>query len=120
MLQSILLSPSSHNTLDQFIQGSLIQGHIGAQVQEDLMHTQAAEQARAVRQGGRRRVLQRGGVLYARNARKAIKKKEDNELLEAQATVRRAQAKVHREKKRTWNPIFQRAQGANKSTSISV
>ena len=106
MLQFIPLSLSSHNTLNQFIQSSLIQGHIGAQAQEDLMYTQAAEQVRAVRQGGQRCVLQRAGVLYARNAQKAVKMKEDNELLEAQATVRRAQAKVYSEKKRTWNPIF--------------
>ena len=36
----------------------------GAQAEEDLLHTQAAEAARAVRKKGRNRVVQKGGVIY--------------------------------------------------------
>ena len=68
-----------------------MQAHTSAQVQDDLLHTKAAEQAKAARQD----VLQKGGVLYAYNARKAIQRKEDDDLLEVRLAVKRAQAKAY-------------------------
>ena len=45
--------------------------------------------------GTRKRVLQKGHVLYAHKAQKVIQRKEDDDLLEAQLAVIRAQANVY-------------------------
>ena len=70
-----------------------MQAYTNAEAQDDLLHIRAVKQTRAARQSRRRHVLQKGGVLYAHNARKAIQRKEDNEL-EAQLRVKPAQVKV--------------------------
>ena len=73
--------------LNTFVRGSLVQAYMGAQAQKELLHTHAAEQARAARQNGQRRVLQRGRALYASNAHKALKHREGDDLYEAQAVL---------------------------------
>jgi len=44
------ISPTFQTTLQQYIKGSLAQGHAGAQAYKDLENTHAAENARAIRQ----------------------------------------------------------------------
>ena len=51
--------------LDMFIKGSLAQANSGILVSAKLARSQAAENARRLRQNANRRSVQRGGVLYA-------------------------------------------------------
>jgi len=59
---------------------------------EHMENTQAAEETRnARRRAQNRRQLQKGGVIYASEARQMVKRKEDTELEKAENQLRRAQ-----------------------------
>ncbi|KAF8251302.1 hypothetical protein K440DRAFT_658737 [Wilcoxina mikolae CBS 423.85] len=79
--------------------GSLTQAQSEAQAIEDLEHTEAAEKAQKTRRTGSWRSVQKGGVLYASEARSMATKKVVNELLQAQLIVDRA-AKAEAKKNR--------------------
>ena len=57
------LSPSLGIQIGRFMKGTIAKLQSGAQAEKDLLHTQAAEAARAARKKGRSRVVQKG-VLY--------------------------------------------------------
>ena len=77
-----------------FIKGSLAQANSGILFSAELARTQAAENARRLRQNTNRQSVQRGGVLYAGNAQEMIHSRKEQELAKAQAAVVRAQTKV--------------------------
>ena len=111
LYQADVTSPTFRNSLDSFIKGSLAQAHLAAQVQEDLEHTQAAELARANRQKRSRRSVQKGGVMYAGQARAIARKREEEDsqkkLQQAQRQLERVQKAVITERKKRWKPVFQ-------------
>ena len=77
----------------KFAKGSIIQATAGFLASEQLEHTQAAENARKVRQQQNRRTVQRGGTIYTSDARKLIRQREDEDTRKAQAAVARAEKK---------------------------
>ena len=111
LYQAEVTSPTFRPSLESFIKGSLAQGHLAAQVQEDLEHTQAAELARANRQKRSRRSVQKGGVLYAGQARAIARKREEEDtqrkLQQAERQLERMQKMVTTERKKKWKLVFQ-------------
>ena len=97
-------------SLNHFIKGSLAQGHLAAQLGTDLDHAEAAQLVRSNRQKRSRRVVQKGGVLYANEARSMIQKREENDLAkkmrQAELQLERLRKTQAAERKRTWKPIF--------------
>ena len=66
------------NKLKLVLQGGLALAQSGALAIEHMEHTRAAEEARNARwRGQSRRQIQKGGVIYASEARKIVKRKED-------------------------------------------
>jgi hypothetical protein len=72
----------------------LIQANQAAQAYEDLSWTEAAAAGRRKRQKTNNRYVQQGGVIYAKDARKIVRNREDKELREAAYKLDRAQKKV--------------------------
>ena len=64
-----------------------------------LTHTQAAEQAQKLRQKKSKRSLQRGGVVYAENARRMVHQENLDTLQKAHNVLARAKAKEARIRK---------------------
>lgn len=67
--------------------------HLAAQLQADIARSKAAEKARAERRQSRQRVFQSGGVLYAHEARKIQKQRDNDEIAKAEAALQRAKDK---------------------------
>jgi len=89
--------------------GSLVQAQLGAQALEDLEHTQAAQEARAARQRGGRHTLQgrgHGGMLYAEEARDMVTDREQAEVNNAAAALKRAQKAADKLVKAPWLAVF--------------
>jgi len=103
------LSPSSNRHLQQYLKGSLAIAQSGALALQDLENTKAAELARAARQKRSRRPLQKGGVLYAYEAREMVKQKEqdsvEKELEKAQRALENAQKTADRKVQKEWKEI---------------
>ena len=58
---------------------------------EELEHTEAAEKARKARRTASRRSNQKGGVLYASEARNMTVQRQEDEVARAKAIVEREQ-----------------------------
>ena len=58
---------------------------------EELEHTEAAEKARKARCTASRRSLQKGGVLYASEARNMAVQRQEDEVARTKAIVKRAE-----------------------------
>ena len=58
---------------------------------EELEHTEAAEKARKARCTASRRSLQKGGVLYASEARNMAVQRQEDEVARAKAIAERAE-----------------------------
>jgi hypothetical protein len=69
------LSSPTEAVFGQFVTGAIIQAEKGAQAKDDLADTEAAVQARK-RRNNSTKALQKGGVLYASNARFMVSKKQ--------------------------------------------
>jgi hypothetical protein len=72
------------------MKGSLVQAQMGAQAVQDLNLTNAAQNARSIRQEANRRSLQSGGILYASDARAMVRKKEEKREADQVAAAQRA------------------------------
>jgi len=98
------------NSLNFYLKGSIAQAHLANQLQEDLDNAEAAQLARANRQKRTRRGVQRGGVLYASEARTMVERREENEaekqIRQAEYQLRKLERAKASERKRIWNPIF--------------
>ena len=97
--------------MKRFIRGSLVQAQAGAIAEEELVNIRAAEKSRANRQARSRRAVQKGGVIYAHQARAVVSKKDE---LDTRKQVERAERELERlkkatllERKKIWKPIFQ-------------
>jgi hypothetical protein len=98
-----------HTIPQETCKGSLAQANAGAQAQEDLLHTQAAELARATRQKRTRRSVLKGGILYASEARSIVHQREEDEVEKADLALHRAQLAVERRDIARWKKIFKEA-----------
>jgi hypothetical protein len=79
----------------KFIKGSLTRVKAGAQAEDDYFHTKVAENARTARKKASSKVIQKGGVIYAEQARKRIKFREKGD---AEADVKRITLLIKRQK----------------------
>ena len=104
------VSPTFKVNLDRFIKGSLAQAQMGVHASQQLEDTEVAQQARANRQRRSRRQVQKGGVIYAHEARAVVRKKEEDsvqqKLEKAGRELERAKKVAIRERKKIWKPIF--------------
>ena len=66
---------------------SLAQAQIPAQAVEDLAHIEAAQQARKARRTASHRSIQKGGILYASEARNIAAVRVEDELAKAKALM---------------------------------
>src|SRR5204862_2851834 len=99
LLQYPYLSPTFRKSLDCFIKGSLVQAQTGAEALDHLQLSEAASNARKARQQQNRRVVQKGGVIYASEARKMVRKREEDDVAKAQAALSAAENKARRARK---------------------
>jgi len=91
-LEAKELSPSLQHKLKLVLQGGLTLAQSGALAMDHMEHTRAAEEVRNARhRAQRRRQLQKGGVLYASEARIMGKRREDAEVDKAEQQLRKAQ-----------------------------
>jgi len=90
------ISPTFQRNLEQFIKGSLAQAQAGAQAYTELNNTNTTENARRTRQNCSRRSVQKGGVIYAHQARAIVKKKKD---ADTQKRVEAAEREIERLRK---------------------
>ena len=92
--QKVLEGPERHSRykerLNALVKSSMTTAYLAAQLQQDISRSKAAEKAREERRRTRRRTLQSGGVLYAEEARRIMKKRDEDEVAQAEATLRRA------------------------------
>ena len=100
---------SSYLYLQKYLKGSLSFAQSGALALQHLEDTKAAEPARAARQKRNRQTLQKGGVLYAYEAREMVKQKEkdtvEKELQKAQRAFDHAQNTVEKKVTKQWKEI---------------
>ena len=73
------ISPGLRMKVRKFMKGSLARVEAGAQAEDDYSHTIVAEKARAARKKASSKVIQKGGVIYADQARKRIKFREEGD-----------------------------------------
>jgi len=84
------LSPIFQENLRLVLKGGMVQAISGERAVADLGDSKAAEKARAGRQKSRRTV-QKGGQLYAHQARNMVRQREEEDLQKAEIALRRAQ-----------------------------
>ena len=92
-------SPTYRERLHTYFTGSLAQAQTGAQAVEELARTEAAQLARKARRTASHRPVQKGGVLYASEARNIAAVRVEDELVKAKALVDKA-AKAEAKKQR--------------------
>jgi len=86
------MAPDFQHRLKLVLQGGLALAQSGALAMEHMDNTRAAEQARnARRRAQSRRQIQKGGVLYASEARQMVKQREEAEVKKAELQPARAQ-----------------------------
>ena len=109
--------------LTQYIHGSAVQAERGAQAIADLADTEAAVKARA-RRGVLTKAVQKGGVLYADEARKMKRKRitdEHNEAMRQQrilAANLRSKWKVFKKRSRKALCVAIRGRGKDKPIAL--
>ena len=69
---------------------------------EDLEHTEAADKARKARRTASRRSLQKGGVLFASEARNMAVQRQEDEVVWAKAIVERAEKAQTKKDRKTF------------------
>jgi len=102
------LLPEFQEQLGLVLRGGMVQALSGEQAVADLGQTKAAEKVRAARQKSRR-IVQKGGVLYAHQARSMVKQKEEAELQKAEIALRRAQAAMAKAQSDQRKPLLKEA-----------
>ncbi|KAA8913293.1 hypothetical protein FN846DRAFT_1018904 [Sphaerosporella brunnea] len=95
--------PSFQHKLRAGLKGGLVQSQAGARAFADFAATKAAEKSRRQRS---RSSLQKGGVLYAENARNIVKQREEEEVEKAEAALCRAQKAQKRAQKVAHKPFL--------------
>jgi hypothetical protein len=95
--------PSFQDKLRAGLKGGLVQSQAGARAVADLAATKAAEKSRRQRS---RSSLQKGGVLYAEDARNMVKRRDEEEVEKAEAALCRAQKAQKRAQKAAHKPFL--------------
>jgi DDE superfamily endonuclease len=95
---ALKLSPTLALRIRKYIKGATIRIEFGAQTEEDLQHTQAAEAARAARNKTTQRRVLGGGIISVKEARTRIKDRAEDE---AATEAKRAEKRQKRAKKQS-------------------
>jgi hypothetical protein len=90
------MTPRSRIYLQKYIKGATIRLDFGAQAENDLHHTKAAEAARTGRNTSSQRRFMGGGVITVKEARQ---RKKQRALGDAKAEKRRYDSLLKRERK---------------------
>ena len=93
VLEKSIMSPTTARNLSSFIKSSLTLATSGALAIEELKTNQSVQTAGAARQVKTRRQVQKGGIVYAKDARQIVRHREVDELAKAQALVLRTEEK---------------------------
>ena len=104
--QSVGGKKLNQHKFHKFVRGALVNTTLRQVAEQEVEHLQAATIARQNRQKAGRKVVQKGGVIYASNARLAINKRAENEAEKAE----RAAAKRERD------AVKQASQGQTQAT----
>lgn len=103
--RKILDGPELHSRfnkrLNAFIKSSISTAYLAVDLQMDIAKSKAAEKAREQRRQSRRRILQSGGVLYAEEARRIVKQRDEDEVIKAEGILQRAKERELRARKKT-------------------
>ena len=91
------MSPTFQENLRLVLKGGMVQAISGERAVADLGDSKAAEKAWAARQKSRR-IVQKGGQLYAYQARNMVKQSEEVDLQKAEVALRRAQFAIAKAK----------------------
>ena len=95
--QKVLNGPELHSRfkrrLSALVKSSITTSNLAAELQVEIARSKAAERARQQRRQSRRRVFQSGGVLYASEARRIQKRRDDDEVAKTEAAFQRAKDK---------------------------
>jgi len=114
--EAAAFSPTFQRRLKLVLQGGLAQAQSGALALENLEHTRAAEEARSARRkSANRRQVQKGGVIYASEARKMVKRREDDEVEKAEKQLRKAQNAKKRADTAAHKPFLEEIKAACKA-----
>jgi hypothetical protein len=97
-------TPSLKSRLKTALNGGMAQAYAGAQAVAELESRTAAEKSR--RKRSRRANLQRGGVLYAEDARDMVRHRDEDDARKAEEALQRAQAAVKRTAKAERKPFL--------------
>jgi hypothetical protein len=109
-------SPSFQHKLKLALQGALAQAQSGALAMDNLEHTKMAEETRnARRKSQNRRQVQKGGVMYASEARQMVKKREIDEVAKAENQLRKAQNAKKRADTQAHKPFLTEIKAAHKA-----
>ncbi len=109
VLQSTDLPLSTRHDLGKFIKGSLTIATTGQLMTEHVERSQAAENARKLRQRQNCRIVQKGGVIYAKDAKHIAQERESNELEAARTRLARLeQAAVKKRQRRVRQVVWNR------------
>ncbi|KAG0126281.1 hypothetical protein HOY82DRAFT_615466 [Tuber indicum] len=118
------LSPTANRSLQRFLKGSLVQAQSGAQALEDLQTSKAAELARSARQKRSRRSIQKGGELYAHEARAMVVQKEqetiEKAVEKAQRIIDSAKKTAENKVKKQWKEISKQMRKAVKDRNLRL
>ncbi|KAA8893100.1 hypothetical protein FN846DRAFT_896276 [Sphaerosporella brunnea] len=88
------MTPSLKCRLKTALNGGLAQAHAGAEAAVEIKATQEAEAIQ--RKRTKRTHFQRGGVLYAEQARDMVVRRDEDEAKKAQEALERAQTTIQR------------------------
>lgn len=110
------MSPEFQHRLKLVLQGGLALAQSGALAMEHLENTRAADQARSARSRAHsRRQIQKGGVLYASEARQMVKRRVDAEVEKQTKQLRRAVNNQRREDKEKLQPFLDEIKARGKA-----
>ena len=87
-------------TLRKFMKGAIARIHSGQLAEDQLATQQKAELERAARKKGTSRVIQKGGVLYVKDARERIAARHVDEVAKAEAIIERARKSALKEQEK--------------------
>jgi len=110
------MSPDFQERLKLVLQGGLVLAQTGALAIEHMENIRAADEARNARhRAHNRRQIQKGGVLYASEARQMVKTREDTEAEKAQKQLHKAQVAKKRIATAAHKPFLDEIKAAYKA-----
>ena len=110
------MPPEFQHRLKLVLQGGLALAQSGALATEHMENTRGAEQVRSARSRAQnRRQVQKGGVLYASEARQMVKRRVDTEVEKKKKELRKAENEQRRENRARIQPFLDEIKARGKA-----